>query len=184
MTGREVPLHAHLTRESLEQRFHELPAPPLDVGKVALVVRRPDAGVRELPPRARLTVEGGLEGDRWAAGPDRKVESQVTLMRADVSRLVANGQPVELCGDNLLVELDLSKENLPAGTRIEIGTALCEVTPKPHTGCSKFSGRFGADALAFAAGPEHASRRLRGIHVRVLEDGEVSPGDVIRVRRS
>ena len=52
-------------------------------------------------------------------------------MRADVARLIADGQDLSLFGDNLLVELDLSVENLPAGTRLRIGTALCEVTPLP-----------------------------------------------------
>src|SRR5437870_5826950 len=81
-----------------------------------------------------------------ARATDPNPESQVRLMRADVARLLADGSPVEQCDDNLLVELDLSLGNLPAGTRLRIGTALCAVTPKPHTGCSKFAGRFGADA--------------------------------------
>jgi MOSC domain-containing protein YiiM len=166
---------------TLEERFRALPAPPRERGRVALVVIRPDAGQRSLPSRVRLTVAGGVEGDRWVLKPDANIESQVTLIRADVARLVAVDQPVELCGDNLHVDLDLSEENLPAGTRLEIGSALCEVTPKPHTGCGKFMGRFGADALAFTKAPEHAGKRLRGMHVRVLREGEVSPGDPVTV---
>jgi MOSC domain-containing protein YiiM len=165
----------------LEQRFRELPPIARDRGRVALVVARPAPGTRELPVRCRLTVAGGVEGDRWAQRPDAMPKNQVTLIRADVARLVACGQPVELCGDNLHVELDLSTENLPAGSRVRIGTALCEVTPAPHTGCSKFASRFGADARAFLNAPAYSSLRLRGIHVRVIEDGEVSPGESIEV---
>ena len=169
---------------ALEERFRVLPAPPRERGVVALVVIRPESGHRSLPSRARLTGAGGVEGDRWVKKAGASVESQVTLIRADVARLVAAGQPVELCGDNLHVDLDLSEENVPAGTRLEIGTALCEVTAKPHTGCGKFLWRFGADALAFTKAPEHAGKRLRGMHVRVLREGEVSPGDPVTVIRS
>jgi MOSC domain-containing protein YiiM len=86
-----------------------------------------------------------------------------------------------MAGDNLHVELDLSVDNLPAGTRLRIGEALCEVTPLPHTGCAKFAARFGEDARRITDDPEFASQRLRGIHVCVLEDGYVSPGDPIEV---
>ena len=104
-------------------------------------------------------------------------------MRADVARVIANGQSLSLFGDNLLVELDLSRENLPDGTRLRIGTAVCAVTPKPHNGCSKFSARFGEDALLVLASEDFSSWRLRGLHVEVLEAGEVSPGDRVEVLR-
>jgi MOSC domain-containing protein YiiM len=106
---------------------------------------------------------------------------QITVMRADVARLIANGQPLSLPGDNLLVELDLSPANLPVGTRLQVGTALCEVTPKPHTGCGKFAARFGQDAREVTAAAEFEDWRLRGLYFRVLEAGEVGPGDRIRV---
>ena len=108
-------------------------------------------------------------------------DAQITVMRADVARLFAGDQPLSLFGDNLLVELDLSPANLPVGTRLRIGSALCEVTPKPHTGCGKFSARFGEDARAVTAAPAFADWRLRGLYIRVLEPGEVSPGDPIQV---
>jgi MOSC domain-containing protein YiiM len=171
----------HLPFDELVARLRELPPPPREGGRVALVVVRPAVDARALAARTALTAAGGLAGDRWALRPDPRPENQVTMIRADIARLVADGQPAELCGDNLHVELDLSLENLPAGTRLAIGTALCEVTPKPHTGCGKFARRFGRDALAFANAAAHASLRLRGLHVRVLEDGEVAPGDAIRV---
>lgn len=130
-----------------------------------------------------LTVDSGLEGDRWAGRENPKRASQITVMRADVARVIANGQPLSLFGDNLLVELDLSRENLPDGTRLQIGTAVCAVTPKPHNGCSKFGARFGQDALLVLACDEFSSWRLRGIHVEVLESGELSPGDRVQVLR-
>lgn len=170
-----------LAYEVLEAGLKALPVPPREVGRVALVVVRPETEQRETPERARLTLDGGVEGDRWGKREGRTLLNQITMMRADVARLFSDGQPLSLFGDNLLVELDLSTGNLPPGTRLRIGTALCEVTPAPHTGCGKFSARFGADARAITAAPEYVEDHLRGIHVCVLEEGEVSPGDEVRV---
>jgi MOSC domain-containing protein YiiM len=186
MTAERCPADAaaggfHLPREVLEERLRALPAPPRDAGTVALVVARPAVNARLTPERTRLTPEEGVEDDRWGEKLRSNPGNQVTVMRADVARLFANGQPLSLFGDNLLVELDLSLENLPAGTRLRIGSALCEVTPLPHTGCGKFAARFGQDARDVTFLPEWVDHRLRGIHVRVLEAGEVSPGDPVEV---
>jgi len=165
----------------LERGLRELPPPPTEAGTVALVVARPAVDQRLTPDSGVLTPEGGVEGDRWAKKPRPNPKSQVTVMRADVARLFADGQPLSLFGDNLLVELDLSEANLPAGTRLQVGTALCEVTPEPHTGCGKFAARFGQDARDLTFAEEFRSHRLRGIHLRVVEAGEVRPGDAVRV---
>jgi len=171
----------HLPYDVLEHGIRSLPPPPRDEGRVALVVARPQSGLRDTPERVMLTAQGGVSGDRWSHRASLNRECQITVMRVDVARLIANGQPLSLFGDNLIVEMDISEENLPAGTRLRIGDALCEVTPKPHTGCGKFAERFGQDARDVANAPELASWRLRGMHVSVVEDGEVSPGDSVRV---
>jgi MOSC domain-containing protein YiiM len=86
----------------------------------------------------------------------------------------------QLAGDQLIVDLDLSIDNLPVGTRLQIGEAIAEVTEPPHSGCAKFAGRFGADALGWANGPGGRTQRRRGMHVRVLVSGTVRQGDAIR----
>jgi MOSC domain-containing protein YiiM len=104
----------------------------------------------------------------------------VTLMNVRVTELIcADGQPLDLPGDNFLVDLDLSEEALPAGTRLRIGSALLEVSAEPHTGCKKFSARFGLDALLWVN--EHRDRRLRGMNCRVVEPGAVAVGDAVAV---
>jgi MOSC domain-containing protein YiiM len=158
-----------------------LPPPPTDEGTVVLVVARPEVDARLTPARCRLTPEGGVDGDRWSKRANPHLDSQITVMRADVARLFANGQPLSLFGDNLLIELDLSPANLPTGTRLRVGTALCEVTPQPHTGCGKFAARFGQDARDITAAPAFLDQRLRGLYIRVIEAGEVGPGDPVRV---
>jgi len=102
-------------------------------------------------------------------------------MRRDIAALIANGQPLTLFGDNLFVDLDISQENLPAGTRLQLGECVVEVTPEPHTGCRKFSDRFGQDALRFTTIPRIREHNLRGIHWKVIESGEVRVGDSITV---
>jgi len=167
---------AHLAADSLAQRLAELPAPARDEGVVELVVVRPESNARVTPARCRLSVEDGLEGDRWARAERRVYGAQVSMMRADVARVIANGQPLSMFGDNLLVALDLSFANLPAGTRLRVGTALCVATEKPHTGCAKFAARFGDPARAATQ-----AARVRGMYLRVVEDGEVAAGDRVVV---
>ena len=170
----------HLPLETLERELETL-APPGDAGSVALIVARLADGTRATPERAELTPEGGVPGDAWQRKMPDRLDAQITLMRADVARLFANGQDLSLFGDNLLVELDLSRTNLPAGSRLRVGQALLEVTPEPHDGCRKFRQRCGAAALRLTAAPHFREQRLRGIYARVLEPGEVAVGDDIQV---
>ncbi len=171
----------HLAYETLENGLRQLPAPPAQAGSVFLVVARPESEARLTPQRCRLTRDGGVEGDRWSRRENPDPLAQITVMRADVARLFANGQSLALFGDNLLVDLDLSPSNLPAGTRLQVGAAVCEVTAKPHTGCGKFAARFGQDARELTAAPDFREQRLRGLYIRVVEPGEVAPGDPITV---
>jgi MOSC domain-containing protein YiiM len=85
-----------------------------------------------------------------------------------------------LAGDQLYVDLDLRPENLPPGTRLEIGSAVIEVTDQPHTGCAKFTERFGSAAIRFVNSRGGRALRLRGMYARVVEPGTVRPGDSIR----
>ncbi len=172
----------HVPLKELERGLAAL-APPKDVGTLALIVARGDDGRRETPERAVLTPEGGVPGDAWVRDAPEKIDAQITVMRIDVARLFASGQPLSLFGDNLLVDLDISVANLPAGSRLRLGAALLEVTPEPHTGCIKFRQRFGGDALRLTADRRFRDLRLRGIYTKVVEGGEVAPGDPIEVLR-
>ena len=171
----------HLALDLLEARLGALPAAPRDAGRLAMVVRRGLDKTREAPARVELRPEAGVPGDAWGRRTNPDPEAQLTVMQLDVADLIANGQPLTLFGDNLFVELDLSAENLPTGSRLRVGCSLLEVTAKPHNGCRKFAARFGQDALRLVSQPVLRHQNLRGIYMRVLEAGEVASGDVIEV---
>jgi MOSC domain-containing protein YiiM len=148
---------------------------------VTLIVRRRELGRREAPGRVRITPETGVPGDAWSERGQPDPAGQIAVMQADVAGLIANGQPLELFGDNLFLALDLSLGNLPPGSRVRAGNATLEVTPKAHNGCRKFQARFGPDALRFVSDPRLRHRNLRGIYMRVLEPGELLVGDPVAV---
>jgi MOSC domain-containing protein YiiM len=170
----------HLPLETLESALAAL-TPPRDRGSVELIVSRGIHERRATPERTVLSPAEGVPGDAWKRKLPQKPGAQISLMRVDVARLIANGQPISLAGDNLFVELDLSVANLPTGSRLRVGRALLEVTPEPHNGCARFRQRFGDAALRLTAAPRYRDDRLRGIYARVMEAGEVAVGDGIEV---
>jgi MOSC domain-containing protein YiiM len=170
-----------LTLDDLRRTFDTLPGAPRNRGRVVLMVRRRERGRREAPHRLQLTPETGVPGDAWITRGQPDPAAQIAVMQADVAELIANGQPLELFGDNLFLELELSVANIPPGSRVRVGNATMEVTPKAHNGCRKFQARFGLDALRFVSDPYLRLRNLRGIYMRVLEPGEVAVGDPVEV---
>jgi hypothetical protein len=158
--------------------FDETQRSPADVGRVELVVRRPAEGEREVLDEGLLDPGEGLIGDYWSGS---NPGTQVTLMNARVIALIAQAsERWSLAGDQLYVDFDLSVENLPPGTQLEVGSAVLEVSDEPHTGCAKFTARFGSAATRFVNSPDGRARRLRGMNARVVKPGAVRPGDGVR----
>jgi len=170
----------HATSEDLIAGLEHVRSSPADRGTLELIVRRPAENEREVLDEGELDLEVGLVGDRWHLGSSPTNDSQLTLMNARVAQLVARSRERwALAGDQLYVDLDLSVENLPAGTRLAIGEAVIELTEIPHTGCAKFSARFGTDALKFVNKSPGRELRLRGANARVVTPGTVRVGDPI-----
>jgi hypothetical protein len=179
----------YLDANELAAGLEDIRRAPADAGTVELIVRRPAEDEREVLAEGRLTAEDGLVGDHWRARGSRSTpdgsadpECQLTLMSARVVNLLAGGDRAgwAQAGDQLYVDLDLSVVNLPPGTHLAIGTAVIEVTEPPHTGCAKFSARFGSEALRFVNSAEGRALRMRGLNARVVEPGVVVPGDAVR----
>ena len=164
----------------------EVARSPVGAGRLELIVRRPALAEREVLASADLDLEVGLVGDTWRERGSRYTEDgsadpvrQITLMNARAAALVAvDRERWPLAGDQLFVDLHLGAEELPPGTRIAIGdTAVVEVTAAPHTGCAKFSARFGQDALRVVNSPAGRALNLRGINARVIAPGTIRAGD-------
>jgi hypothetical protein len=177
----------HRTREALEAGVEEIRRSPRDHGTLDLIVVRPAVDERVVVDEAVLDARVGVVGDTWLTrGNPRRADgsadplAQVTLTNVRAAALVAGtSERRALAGDQLFVDLDLGGENLPAGTRLAIGTAVLEVTPKPHTGCAKFAERFGADALRFVNSDVGVELHLRGINAAVRRGGMVQVGDAV-----
>jgi hypothetical protein len=153
-----------------------------------MIVRRPSQDDREIIDQGELHISEGLIGDNWKMRGSKHTtdgsadaEAQITVMNSRAIALVAGEEARwALAGDQLYVDLDLSDENLAPGTRLAIGSAVLEVSAKPHTGCRKFSDRFGVDAMKFFNSPEGSRLRLRGINTRIVRAGTIRVGDVVR----
>ena len=177
----------HLPMTVLAAGLDEIRLAPADGGRVELIVRRPAVEEREVLLEGELDTNVGLVGDCWqtrgsSSTPDGSAhpDAQITVMNARVTALVARTEDRwPLCGDQLYVDLDLSEANLPPGTRLEIGTAVIEITAKPHTGCGKFIQRFGIDAQKFVNSAEGRELNLRGRNAKVIQGGTVRTGDQV-----
>jgi MOSC domain-containing protein YiiM len=178
----------HLTRDQLEDGLEHIRQSPKDNGLVELIVRRPETEKREVLDEAQFTTTAGLVGDNWSVRGSSRTEDggphpemQINIMNSRAVALVAQEKGRwPLAGDQLFIDMDLSKVNLPAGSRIAIGSVIFEVTAPPHTGCQKFVARFGAEAMKFVNSEIGRELCLRGINAKVVQDGTIRVGQFAR----
>ena len=172
----------HLTTEDLNRGLDNIRQSPKDNGTLELIVRRPETEQREILEECEISLEDGVVGDNWRTRrSDPNPETQITIMNARSAALVAQEKDRwQLAGDQLFVDLDLSLDNLPAGTQLSLGSAVLEVTPEPHTGCKKFVERFGMDAMTWVNSEEGRQLNLRGINTKVVQAGIVRAGDTVK----
>ena len=170
-----------VTTEQLQAGLERVRQSPREVGSLEAIFLRLSEGKREAPETVQLSKTGGVQGDRWRAS-GAPVETQVTLMNVRVLDLVSAGdrQRRGHAGDQLIVDFDLSESNLPAGQRLQIDDAILEVSATPHTGCRKFTERFGTDAARFVNAPDLTDLHLRGINAFVVRSGTVHVGAEVR----
>jgi len=175
-----------MTTEQLDACIDHVVAAPSVGGTVELVVARPTTGERrvlevgELQPRVGLVGDNYLErGSSEPGGRPADPLAELNVMSARALEAVAGPDRDRWppAGDQLIVDFDLSEANCPAGTRLSVGTAVIEVTTKPHNGCAKFADRYGIDAARWIN--SRKDLRLRGICAVVVEPGTVRPGDTI-----
>ena len=179
----------HATQNELEAATDYVLASPKQQSTLQVIVVRPKANERVTLEQAELSPEGGIAGDRWSVDPWERLpdgsphpHSQVSLMNSRVLELIAGeAAAMPLAGDNLILDLDLSEENLPAGTRLQIGSeVLLEMTAAPHTGCGKFQKRYGKAAREFVNGEIGSKHNLRGRMAKVVQPGTIRVGDEVQ----
>jgi hypothetical protein len=183
----QVPGAVHRSRQELEAGLEHVRRSPTDGGTLEMIVARPAVDARTVLQEGWLDLDVGLVGDIWktrgsSSTPDGLAhpDAQVTLMNARLAALVAGtADHGGLAGDQLYVDLDLSAERLPAGTRLRIGGAVIEVTARPHRGCAKFAARFGKEALRFVNTGDGLVLNLRGRNARVVAPGAIRQGDTV-----
>jgi MOSC domain-containing protein YiiM len=122
-------------------------------------------------------IEGDFVGDRRAGhgAPDKTVYSYAredyAWWEQELERTLAPGT----FGENLTLE-GIEASRAEVGERWRVGGALLEVTG-PRLPCWKLGVKMGDPKFVKRFG---AARRL-GAYLRVLEKGEVAPGDVVEV---
>jgi MOSC domain-containing protein YiiM len=142
------------------------------MAKVLAVCISEQKGIQKHPvPEAQLRANHGIVGDAHAGNWHR----QVSLLGSDSVKKLQDKITLQLkpgdFAENVLVE-GMQVYLLPVGTRLRLGTALCEVTQigkTCHNDC----------AIRKAAGDCVMPRE--GIFVKVLEDGVLRPGDEVTV---
>ena len=175
----------HLSAEQLEAGLAHIHESPQDGGVLGMIVCRPRTNEREVLNEGVLDLFEGLVGDNWrarggaAAHAREYLDMQLNVMNSRVAALVAGSRERwALAGDQLYLDMDLSDDNLPPGTQLQLGDAVIEVTAAPHTGCRKFAARFGVDAVKFVNSPHGLRQNLRGINARIAEPGTIRVGDI------
>ena len=142
-------------------------------GRVVSVNVADQKGVRKAPQASiTLLVEHGVEGDAHAGPWHRQVS---LLANESVEKMRAKGLDVApgAFGENVTTE-GIVVYQLPVGSRLRMGDALLEVTQIGkvcHDRC----------AIYYQAGDCVMPRE--GIFVRVLEGGDVRPGDAITLEK-
>lgn len=178
-------MHTHVTAEEIQAGLAEMGESPREIGRLEMIVLRPAVDEREVLGQAEISLADGLVGDTWrqrgskhTADGSAQPEAQVTLVNSRVMQLLARDRSRwPLAGDQLFVDLDLSQDNLQPGQRLAVGTAILEVSDLPHTGCDKFSARFGSAATRFVNSAEGLRLRRRGLNTRAIRPGAIRVGD-------
>lgn len=138
---------------------HVLAAPKTDAAVQSLCFR-PARNQRSFPDHLTVTRAQGVPNERWLTEPWLRLP---------------DGSPHP--GDTIIADLDTSESNLPAGTRLQAGSAILRVSDVFNDGCVKWKARYGTDAKDWITAPGHPALRLRGILCAVEQDGIIRRGD-------
>ena len=175
----------HISRDELIAGLPAILASPADNGVLKAIFARPAPEQRVELETCIVSVADGLDGDRWSDGDrvadgngDLRPDDQISIMNSRCIELIAaERERWALAGNNLVIDMNLMPDNLPPGQHLLIGSAIIEISRKPHKGCAKFIDRFGRDACVFVNTGDGFHSRLRGLYARVVQGGQMTVGD-------
>ncbi len=180
--------HVNRSMDDLKAALPHILDAPKDNGRIDAIVVRPVPGKRVSVESVEMSLAGGVHGDHWSLGCWRSTEDgqphpdvQICMMPSRSIEAIAGARDNWIAsGDNLFIDMDLSRDNLPVGTRLAMGSVELIVTPERHNGCQTFIDLYGRDACVFVNTGAGRTHSLRGIYGRVVRDGHVSVGDRVR----
>lgn len=174
-----------ITRAELDRAWPDIMAAPKDGAAIEMLCLRPAMGERRFVDEIHVTREEGIPGERWLTQPWMRLPGgqpdpaiQVSFLQRRVLDLVwrdREGTPHP--GDTFVVDMDLSEANLPAGSLLQVGSAVLEVSTVFNNACAKWKKRYGDDALDWVRAYENKEFRPRGVLAKVHRDGVFRAGD-------
>src|SRR5258708_4532079 len=140
----------HLSFPALEAGLEHVRRSPRDEGIVQLIACRPDNSRRQVLEEVVLDCARGVIGDNWLVRGSRHTPAGPPAPAGRAPAPNPGGAPVgggegaggAVGGAKCYVALALTRETPGAGPRLAIGTAVIEVSAKPHVGCWKYEARF------------------------------------------
>ncbi|MEM1143415.1 MAG: MOSC domain-containing protein [Pseudomonadota bacterium] len=174
------------TLDELNEQKPHLLAAPRSAGPVTCVCIRPEEGAREFPRQLELSVRRGAIGDNWERGTWLSLDDgspspdvQVSILPQRIYELICTVDGAIHPGDTVIADINLGEDNISVGQRLQVGTAVVQVSNVPNYGCDQWAHRYGRDALRFVAHKENRRYRLRGVLCRIVQDGSVAVGDSV-----
>ena len=181
-------LEALATMAECDAALDHILAAPKDGAVIETLCFRPGFGERDFRDEIELSVEKGIVGERWLhqgwlklpdGSPDPRIQVSI-LQRRVLDLCWRNRDSVVYPGDTMIVDMDLGEENLPAGTRLQAGTAILEVSTKFNDACAKWKVRHGRESFDWINKPDNIQHRLRGALCKIVQDGVVRKGDILK----
>jgi hypothetical protein len=176
-----------VTAATLAAALPDVLAAPKTSARVESLCFRPARNQRAFPDHLTLTRAQGVPGDRWLTEPWLRLpdgspdpDIQISILPLRVLNLIwTDRETTPHPGDTVIADLDTSLANLPAGTKLQAGSAILRVSNVFNEGCVKWKVRYGQAAKDWITAPGHPALRLRGILCAVEQDGIIRLGDTV-----
>ncbi len=186
LSQKHLSLSRPLNEAQLDEALPYIMSAPKDNAPILHLCYRPDVSERCFTDELQLSCDKGVIGDRWLKevnnggkySGDKRVH--VCILPKRILELVwREDDDTIYTGDNMIVDMDLSYQNIPIGSHIKIGTALLKVSDVYNGGCKKWMARYGEESFRWFNRTDNRTKRLRGMLCEIITDGVVKKGDLL-----